>query len=195
MNVQLLLRYTTAILLGLISFGVAKAQEPRTVTDHLMALPNDLFKLVDENFEYADPEPKTKTDMDKYRRSKILVEDIKNGYIEYEHNEFPTQIALFKKDGGGYLMAVSVRSLVHANNGQVCSGELSFLEFNGGEWLNVTEKYAPKLNAIEAKKAKRSEYCFELPRVGRTIRLYSLWWDSEETWGHFEWNGTKFVGK
>ena len=195
MKVQIFLRFATTVLLGLLSFGSAAAQEPRTVTDHLMAVPNDLFKLVDENFEFADPAPKTKADMDKYRRSKILVEDIKNGYIEYEHNEFPTQIALFKKDAGGYLMAVSVRSLVHADNGQVCAGDLAFIEYNGGEWLNVSEKYAPKLNAIEAKKAKRLLSCYELPREGRTLRLYSLFWDSEDTWGHFEWNGTKFVGK
>lgn len=195
MKAQLFLKYVTVVLLGLISFGVAVGQEPRTVTDHLMAVPNDLFKLVDENFEFADPAPKTKADMDKYRRSNILIEDIKNGYIEYEHNEFPTQIALFKKDGGGYLMAVSVRSLVHADNGQVCSGDLAFIEYNGGEWQNVTEKYAPKLNAIEAKKAKRLLSCYELPREGRTLRLYSLFWDSEDTWGRFEWNGTKFVGK
>lgn len=195
MNVQLLFKCATAILLGLISFGFANAQEPRTVTDHLLALPNDIFKLVDENFEYADPAPKTKAEMDKYRRSKILVEDIKNGYIEYEHNEFPTQIALFKKDSGGYLMGVGVRSLVHADKGQVCSGDLNFLEFNGGEWVNVTEKYEPKLNAIEAKKAKRLQSCYELPREGRTLRLYSLFWETEDTWGHFEWNGTKFVGK
>jgi hypothetical protein len=171
------------------------AQAPKTVTEHLLALPNDVFKLVDENFEYADSAPKTKADMDKYRRSRILVEDIKNGYLEYEHNEFPTQIVLFKKTGGGYLMAVSVRSLVHADKGQVCSGQLSFLEYSGGQWLNVTEKYQPKLNAAEARKAKRLQSCFELPREGRSLRLYSLFWETEDTWGRFDWDGTKFVSR
>ena len=195
MKTEIFVKCAAAFLLALITCAVADAQEPRTVTEHLLTLPNELFKLVDENVEYADPAPKTKPDMDKYRRSKIVVEDIKNGYIEYENNEFPTQIALFRKDGGGYLMAVSVRTLVHANKGQVCSGQLSFIEFNGTRWENVTEKYQPKLNAMEERKAKRLEYCYELPRVGRTLRLYSLFWDSEDTWGHFEWNGSKFVGK
>ncbi|MEP7074698.1 MAG: hypothetical protein ABI878_02725 [Acidobacteriota bacterium] len=195
MRVQSFLKYTATVLVGLILFGFAAAQEPKTVTDHLLALPNDLFKLVDENFEFAEPAPKTKAEMDKYRRSKILVEDIKNGYIEYDHNEFPTQIALFKKDGGGYLVAVSVRSLVHADKGQVCSGDLNFLEYDGSSWLNVTEKYEPKLNSVEAKKAKRLLSCYELPREGRSLRLYSLFWETEDTWGHFEWNGTNFVEK
>jgi len=188
-------KYAMTILLGLILFGFVKAQEPKTVTDHLMALPNDLFKLVDQMFDDDDPNLKTKSDMDKYRRSNILVEDIKNGYIEYQHAEFPTQIALFKKDGGGYLMAISFRSLVHAEKGQVCSGELNFVEYNDGQWTDVTRSYLPKLTAAQLNKAKRLTSCYELPREGRTLRLYHLWWESEETWGRFEWNGTRFVGK
>ena len=169
---------------------------PKTVTDYLLALPPAHFQLVHPGFQYEKPQPKTKAQMDDFRRSRIAIEDIKNGFIKY--TEVPadgdldwTEIALFKKSSGGYVMAIA-RSVFYKG----CDTTLDFLEYNGGSWFKVTKRYSPKLTPAMEKKTGGYKFCFQLPEEGRTLRAYSRWYDEpEKTVGEFEWNGERFVVK
>jgi hypothetical protein len=182
------------IFLILISVAGAAAQDPKTVTDYLLSLPTNLFEYVHPGFKYETPKPKTRAEIEKFRRSRIVIEDIKNGYIKYKQSPDIVQsaeIALFRKNSGGYLMAIN-------RGGQYkgCDSTLNFVEYNQGKWFDVTAQYPLKLNKSEIKKAKDSIFCYELPRQGRRIRLYSKWYDEpEDTWGYFEWDGEKFIDK
>lgn len=188
-------RYNTVIIILLLSVALVFAQEqPKTVTDHLLALPANLFEYVHPGFKYENPKPMTNAEMETFRRSRIVVEDIKNGYIKYKtdpNSDNWTEIALFKKKTGDYLMAIN-----EAGKYKGCESKLNFVVYNDGKWIDVTKQYSPKLNASQRKKAKDSIFCYELPREGRAIRLYSKWYDEpEDTWGYFHWDGERFIEK
>jgi hypothetical protein len=197
MRKRIFLKISTALFFisAIASFVAAQETgEPRTVTDHLLALPANLFEHVHPGFKYETPQPKTKAQADEFRRSRILVEDVKNGFIKYKVDpnlDNWTEIALFRKNAGGYVMAIN-----EIGKAKGCNSRLNFVEYNNGKWIDVTKQYSPKLNASETRKAKESIFCYELPREGRTLRLYSQWYDEPaETWGYFEWNGRRFVEK
>ena len=194
MRKQLFTRMTVAILFSLMVVVSTFAQEPKTVTDYLLALPTNFFEYVHPGFKYEKTKPKTRAEIEEFRRSRMMVEDIKNGFIKYKESQDLdnwTEIALFKKQIGGYLMAI--------NEGlqfKGCNSTLNFVEYNSGKWVDVTKQYIPKLNKYQTKKAKDSIFCYQLPRQGRRIRLYSKWYDEpEDTWGYFEWDGEKFNDK
>lgn len=173
--------------------------QPKTVTDFYLALPTDVDEIAGmdevsrthfgEGFFYPNERNRSKSAVLKYRKSLIKIEDIKNGYLRLESNEWEgwVEIALFKKTDGNYLVAFS-----EVGCGPDCSGDVMFLTYEDGEWTNVTKKVFPAESSPEG--------FYELPRYGTTIRL-----NKGEDCGddkdcrrqqkadEFKWNGTKFI--
>ena len=176
----------TVVFTILIMFGSTRAQQPQTVTDFYLAMPTD---------DYSHPsgkELKGQAAITKYRKSLIKIEDIKNGYLKIEPNEEEgwSEIALFKKTDGSYLVAHS-----QVGCGPACGGGILFLTYANGKWTDVTKGFSPTLT----KEATAAESClYELPRTGRilTMSCGNTEDDTEEAKAfHFEWNGKRFISK
>ncbi|MBS1792662.1 MAG: hypothetical protein JSS81_02340 [Acidobacteria bacterium] len=179
------------------------AAQLRTVTDYYLALPDDLFALDDSGRTIRD-----RGALLKYRRSLIKVEDIQNGYLKLVGNwEGWGEVAIFKRSGGGYLVAAST-----VECGPVCNGVLKLQTYDGGQWSDVTDQYAPKINGKiildgfgknggfneELKSGDDLPYFYKLPREGRMLNVACNECDSDTGEGDFvvltyEWNGDKFV--
>ena len=165
---------------------LVRAQQPQTVTDFYLAMPNDTYS------HSSGKEIKSKAAITKYRKSLIKIEDIKNGYLKIEPNESEgwSEIALFKKTDGLYLVAHS-----QVGCGPACSGGIEFFTYAGGKWTDVTKQFFPKLT----KEAEAAEDClFELPRTGRILKMSCGNTEDDTDKGKvfkFEGNGAKFINK
>ncbi|MEP6922910.1 MAG: hypothetical protein ABI954_00475 [Pyrinomonadaceae bacterium] len=162
----------------------AQSLQPKTVTDFYLAMSSD---------NYSHPfgrEISSTAAITKYRKSLIKIEDIKNGYLRLEPNESEgwSEIALFKKTDGSYLIAHS-----NVGCGPGCQSDLELLTFKNGNWTNVTKQFFPPLS----KDAKEAESCrWKLPRFGRILTM-ECGNDEDENQENkefaFEWNGTEFI--
>lgn len=171
-----------------------KSIEPRTVTDFYLLLPANFVNGAETVGE---------------RRERIEIEDVKNGYLklkpgdEQEKREY-TEIALFKKTGGGYVVAVA--KLGCAEN---CLSNVQFLERRADRWTEISSRVYPispdaDLAMYRLKKtAAHRDYDNDsgfwtqtvLPREGKTIRVK---YTGEGAGKEFElfsamWNGERFV--
>ncbi len=147
------------------------AKEPRTVSEFYLALPARLSQIrgnggglrhyFDGGFAFSSgAERLTGAALAKHRRSLIKIEDVNNGYLRLEGAwEGWSEIAIFKKAGGSYLVAVS-----QTGCGPGCSGEVMFLTYTNGRWSDVTRTVFPA-------DPFNSEGYFELPRTGTTVKL------------------------
>lgn len=171
-----------------------KTNAPRTVTYFYLQLP---MIYVNDSATIAR------------RRARIEIEDAANGYLRLkpsaEQNEREyTEIALFKKTIGSYVVAVN--SLGCAEN---CLSTVRFLERRADRWIDVGSRVytiAPDADLARyrlKKTAAHRDYTdgnvfwtqTELPRQGRTMRVKYL---GEGVGKEFElfsvtWNGERFV--
>ena len=108
--------FTALLLITNLSYfadAQTKTNAPRTVTDFYMQMP---MSFVDD------------TEGDAERRERIAVEDTANGYLELsptfdqDKREY-TEIALFKKSSGGYVIGI-----VHVGCTENCSSGVQFVE-------------------------------------------------------------------
>ena len=172
---------------------------PKTVTDFYLALPDNLSDIAGAsrsdlpNFEGSlvfSPSEKSRSQSasDKFRKSLIKVEDVKNGYLYLEGMwEGWAEIALFRKADGTYLVAVS-----QVGCGPGCAGDLMFLAYEKGRWTNVTRRVFPA--------ASSGDYYFKLPRAGTTVEQRlgedcgaDEECESRQKAAEFKWDRTKFV--
>lgn len=177
----------------------AFAQQPKTVTDYYLAMPPDVYSLTIEGKNV-----KGKTALEKFRRSMIKIEDVKNGYLKLEGAwEGWAEIALFKKKDGSYLIAQA-----ESGCGPACEGFIKFFTYKAGKWTDVTKQVFPMPTESQVKaafKAKKintkdglSNY-FLLPQDGTTVKIACNMCENGETSGEpdlilmeFTWNGENF---
>lgn len=170
------------------------ANAARTVTDFYLQLP---MIMVNDSATAAE------------RRARIEIEDAANGYLklkpgaEQDAREY-TEIALFKKTSGGYVVAVN--SLGCAEN---CLSTVRFLERRADRWIDVGSRVyriAPETDLAQyrAKKtAAHRDYADEngfwtrtdLPREGRTVRVKYTGEGAAKEFELFSatWNGERFA--
>ena len=184
--------------------ATASMAQLRTVTDYFLAMPNAAYSR-----DASGAVIKGKAKVDAYRRSLIKTEDIKNGYLRLEGPwEGWAEIALFKRTGGGYIVA-------HAESGcgPACSGFVKFWTVSGGKWTNVTAGVFKELSDVDAaklfnrKKAAEDEtasaegfsFYYLLPREGKTVRAAcnecSNSGGDDFILAEWEFDGAKFVRK
>ena len=90
-----------SLIVAIIVFASIAAAQPKTVTDYFLAMPADKYSKDIEGNEI-----KNKSELIKFRKSLIKIEDIKNGYLKLEGTwEGWVEIALFKKTDGSYVIA------------------------------------------------------------------------------------------
>ncbi len=174
--------------------------QPRTVTEFYLALPGGIYGIEgtqdaeipgfeDDFFFYSNERNESRSAILKYRKSLIKVEDIKNGYLRLESNEWKgwVEIALFKKADGSYVVAISQVAC-----GPACSGGVIFATYKTGHWKNVTKQVFPR-------SLPRASY-YQLPRVGTSIVL--VCGDDSGKSCHagdklteFQWNKEKFIAQ
>ena len=185
----------TGLALMMILTISAYTQEPKTVTDFYLAMPNSINEIAEtdsqsypEDFFFGFTEKKeSKAATIQRRKALIKIADLKNGYLRLESNQWEgwIEMSLFKKTNGTYLVAVS-----QTGCGPSCSGWIIFLTHNKGKWTNVTESVFPD-NFFSSLKY------FKLPRVGTTIELICGDESGDEcqkgkSLDEFKWNKTKF---
>jgi hypothetical protein len=183
------------VLLILVVCAIAQTQ-PKTVTDFYLALPGGIYGIEgtqnsdvpgfeDDFFFYANERNESRASILKYRKSLIKIEDIKNGYLRLESNDWKgwAEIALFKKVDGSYVVAIS--QIVCE---QGCSGGVIFATYKSGDWKNVTKQVFPR----------SPQGYYRLPRIGTSIFL--ICGDKSgkachfgEELAEFQWNKEKFV--
>jgi hypothetical protein len=182
------------------SFSIASAQQPKTVTDFYLALPSGTYDLrpKGEGDSYLFRESdniKGKAAISTFRKSLIKTEDVANGYLKLQSIDWEggwVEIALFKKTDKSYIVAVS-----QVECGPGCSGEVNFLTYANGKWIDVSGQVSPKLSREEGEATSEGCY-FILPRVGRTLKMScgDSGDDKDKVKAKefsFEWNGTSFV--
>lgn len=151
--------------------GSAAAQV-RTVTDYFLAMPADVYSTDIEGKKITG-----KAALEKFRRSLIKIEDIRNGYLRLEGPwEGWAEIALFKKKDGSYIIG-------HAESGcgPTCSGFLKFYRYSAGKWTEITAQVIDLPDETEAARIFKekgmdtsesgTEHYYRLPRVGTTVRM------------------------
>lgn len=199
-----------SIALALCFALTAFAQQPKTVTDYFLAMPDS------EEFPYYRNETTiNKNALIKFRKSLIKTEDIKNGYLKLGGNwEGFAEIALFKKTDGNYLIAE-----MRADCDPVCEGFLRFFTYDRAKWQDVTHEYLPEYGEIVTEFNKKRpkgtlaknvagddtigfEFLYHLPQTGRTIKVSCAMCipsqkNSEDKFyfAEYLWNGKKLVKK
>lgn len=153
------------------------AKTPRTVVEFFNLLPN---KYVNN---YS---PATRS---KFLKKNGGTTDLANGYLEIFGNldsEKNIYVAVFKKDAGGYIVAVS--------SGSYSSGKVSeyhFLEYNNQKWTDVSKQVLPaNFKIADFYDAENNNfYPCELPRYNRTINCR----DKDSKLTYLGWTGSEFV--
>ncbi len=186
--------FSLAVTFNQFANAQTKAIEPRTVMDFYLQLPAD---IIDNTTGAAA------------RRKRIVVEDLANGYLKLKPTEEQgangyTEIALFKKSAGGYVVA-----LVSVECTPNCIGIANYLERRADRWIDVRNRVYPTTRdgdlVLYASKKTAAHQDYEttqsfwtvsrLPRSGRTVRTVHT---SEGKAKEFEifaatWNGERFV--
>lgn len=162
----------------------------QTVTDYYMSLPEHLL----ESYTKANKLNKLSnfTDKDKFRKSLIKIEDIKNGYIRLDNKKMRgggyIEVKVFKKNNGSDLIVVADNTCENS-----CMGTLNFLTFEKGKWANVTFDYISRFHR-HYDKAEITGSKYELPRWGDKVEETAWLKDGSGTKTYkYEWSGEKFI--
>ena len=198
MKTQLLRIVLTKVLLSFILVICNAAQgQPTTVTGFYLALPGSINGIEgtqdseipgfeNDFFFYANERNESREAIRKYRKSLIKIEDIRNGYLRLESNDWKgwAEVALFKKTDGSYVVAISQVTCAAS-----CRGGIIFATYKNGRWKNVTNQVFPH--------SPQQGY-YQLPRVGTSIVLICGDKSSKSCvfggeLAEFQWDKEKFV--
>lgn len=188
------------------------AQTPKTVTDFYLLMPGDKYSTNAEGKTI-----KGKAALKKSRKSLIKIEDVPNGYLRLEEpGKVWSEIALFKKTDGSYIVGESVKFC------QTCTYDTDFYSYHNGKWTKITNDVLPDLTQEQIRPLVKKnlsleglENGFMMPRKGRTLRMFCgdcqmddgspFAYDEHEAFKSevdgkmkyvifsWDWNGEKFV--
>ncbi|HLM00415.1 MAG TPA: hypothetical protein VK400_05115 [Pyrinomonadaceae bacterium] len=135
--------------------GEAASNQPKTVRDFFMLLPQKYFRL-------EGCEPKTDKDCRRakldYLKTHVHIEDTENGYLSggCDGAQGCLDMALFKRPDGSYLVGINTSFEMMEEN--------YFLDYRGGNWADVSSKAVPKFSRKNA---------YNLPRYGTTVQVFA----------------------
>lgn len=192
------MRSSLLLLILVLSVSTVSAQQLKTVTDYFLAFPSDTHEIYSR---HKGEELKPGPDLEKYRRSLIKVEDVKNGFLRLEGEwEGWAEFALFKKTDGSYLVGSNF-----VGCGPACDSTLFFFENREGKWIDVSSEVfeAPNDDEVMAalKRVKSDENShslfYTLPRKGTDITLECSMCkgDQDLLLFTFSWKSPKFIRK
>lgn len=192
------MRSSLLFLIVCLSASIVSAQQLKTVTDYFLAFPSDAHEIYSQSKgQVLKPGP----ELEKYRRSLIKVEDVKNGFLRLEGDwEGWAEFALFKKTDGSYLVASNF-----VGCGPACGSTLFFYEHKDGKWTDVTADVfeAPDDDEVKAafKRVKSDDTShslfYTLPRKGTDITLECSMCkgDDDLLLFTYSWKSPKFIRK
>ena len=188
----------TLLLLFILAVCTVAQTQPRTVTDFYLILPGSINRIQgtqdseipgfeNDFFFYANERNESRDAIGKYRKALIKIEDIKNGYLRLESNDWKgwAEIALFKKADGSYVVGIS-QVTCEPN----CTGGILFTTYKSGRWKNVTQQVFPY--------SSQPHGYYQLPRVGTSVvRICGDKSGNSCVFGgelaEFQWNREEFV--
>jgi hypothetical protein len=133
----------------------SQTNQPRTVRDFFMLLPEKYFVLEDCN--HARDKNCRQSRLD-YLKTFAEVEDTKNGYLKggCDGAQACIEMALFKRPDGAYLIGVGTFAEM--------MNDYYFLDYKNGKWTDVSAQVVPEFS-------KKNMY--ELPRYGTTVKVFA----------------------
>jgi hypothetical protein len=164
--------------------GARDPNQPKTVREFFMALPDKYFTL--EGCEPVKDKGCKKAKQD-YLQNLLEAEDTGNGYLKggCDGAQECIEMALFKRPDGSYIVGVTTEA--------EDSSESYFLDYNGGAWIDISSKAVPQYS-------KKNFY--QMPRYGTTVDVFSKKTldenaeadigDKGEKLYDLEWKGGKF---
>ena len=134
--------------------AVADTNQPKTVREYFMLLPEKYFVL--EGCERAKDKDCKKAKID-YLNTFKEVEDNANAYLKAgcDGAQSCLEMALFKRPDGTFLVAV--------NRYFEMGNDYFFLDYKNGNWTDVSTRVIPEFS-------KKNIY--EIPRQGTTVKVY-----------------------
>lgn len=132
----------------------ANDSSPKTVREFFMVLSEKYF--VAESCDKSKDKDCQAAKRD-YLKTFLEVEDTKNGYLKAgcDGAQSCIEMAIFRKPDNNYLVAVSTENEALIDQ--------YFLEYNKGDWVNVSEKLVPEFG---------KDKIYEIPRQGTTVGVY-----------------------
>lgn len=161
----------------------AQKNQPKTVRDFFMALPDKYFSL-----DCCMSMPKSKQKAE-YLKRYLKVEDAANGYLSGygDAAQEGFVMALFKRPNGTYLIGF----YTEGEGGVEDTPWTVFLNYSAGKWTDVSRSTVTGYNKFK--------YIYELPRQGTTVEVFAK---KEEADGYkgkklhdLIWKNGKFVVK
>ena len=129
--------------------------QPKTVRDFFMLLPEKYFVIEDCNRAVDKECQKSKAD---YLKNLGEVVDIKNGYIKggCDGAQGCIEMAIFKRPDGSYLTGIATSfEMMEANY---------FLDYKNGVWTDVSTQVVPEFS-------KKNMYI--IPHTGTTVEVFA----------------------
>jgi len=182
-NVQLLVHSDNNYLYNAFPDGNAPQKDsispknPQNILDYYKLLPSKYINYRDGDDEFLG------------YKANITTLDIDNGYIAYKNKTYASiplfSCTIFKDVTGKYTLAVNN---VHTNNNYSYREHATyFLQYDNGNWIDVSEKVLPKVPsnlfyknaklgavAVEYTNSQHGvyDYCYLLPQKGTLLKVY-----------------------
>ncbi|MCU0847231.1 MAG: hypothetical protein MUD12_05020 [Spirochaetes bacterium] len=115
-------------------------KKQKDVMDYYLLMPRDFFKSIYKK-------PHEFTSVQESRMKAVRIKDTENGYLRLENFltddagflESYAEIKVFKKTGGGDIIAVFNTNCGPSECGRLCSTNLAFYELNGKTWKDISK--------------------------------------------------------
>lgn len=170
------------ILLLCTAGSFAQNQQPKTVREFFMALPDKYFSL-----DCCMSMPRTKQKSE-YLKRYLNVEDTANGYLSGygDAAQEGFVMALFKRPNGTYLIGF----YTYGEGGVEDTPWTVFLNYDRGRWTDVSRAAIPGYS--------KEKYIYELPRAGTTVQVFEKdengqdWYKGRKLYD-LVWRNGKFI--
>lgn len=194
--------FLTGFVLLMSGFVFAQGKTPKTINEYFLAIPNEYIKADTRQRAFWIDDDNAK---DGYLAFTIPAAQFLDEDDDLDANVFG-EAQLFKKDKGGVIVGLAIN--ICANN--TCSGQLLLLDFNNGNWKNVTDDFAPEIDTDEIYNILKESPAYEKPiEEGEDIPLAIQLNGGEKSIHYladcktsfdggvvakmFKWNGKSFV--
>lgn len=152
---------------------------------------NDRFEIKRNVSDLYSILPGNVLSSDRATEAKVLIEDIKNGYLKLKLRSSTIEVALFRAaNGTPFLFTVEN----YCGTGRCATAEYDVSKYVGEKWINVTETIMPEISEkrIHAKSsfAAKHGYQYKLPRKGRSVRIVEG--SDGKTIYRLDWKKNKF---
>ena len=194
--------FLTGFILLMSGFVMAQGKAPKTINEYFLAIPEEYIKS------------------DTRQRAFWIDDDnAKDGYLSFtipaaqflEDDDVADakvfgEAQLFKKDKGGMIVGLTIN--ICAEN--KCEGQLLLLDYNNGNWKNVTDELAPEIDTDEIYSILKESPAYEKPieegdeiplaiQLNGGDKMISFLADCKTSFDGgvvakmFKWNGKSFV--